>query len=67
MQRTDFLKAQRLCRELTAELQRLEHRESDTIPGFDATDDLEDIRAMRDHAEEIAGMLEIKAFVPTNL
>lgn len=43
-------KAHRLFRELTEELQRLEHAEADTIIGWDATDELTNIRSARDHA-----------------
>lgn len=43
-------KARRLFRELTEELQRMEHSVADEIDGFDATDELTNIRAARDKA-----------------
>lgn len=48
----DTRKALRLANGLTAELQRMEHRAADQIDGFDATDELTQIRAALGYAIE---------------
>lgn len=50
--RARVAKITRLFDELTTELQRMEHREADKIDGFDATDDLTNIRYARDKVIE---------------
>lgn len=55
----DIRRAQRLSRELTAELQRLEH-EADAAPecaAGEASDELTQIRSARDSAEKAAERL----------
>lgn len=55
----DIRKAQRLSRQLTAELQRLEHQANDepACAAGEASDELTQIRAARDYAEASAERL----------